>query len=113
MPLIPVPIGGGGVRMSSKLSRWLFDITNGRHERNYSEFSVAGFIFTYVRIYFSGPFTGGDCPPPSGSAADCTVHSSGSWDEAAFCMTRGLVHTDASIRRSVSIVGPRTAPKRV
>jgi len=50
MPLIPVPIGGG-VRMSSKLSRWLFDITNSRHERNYSEFSVAGFIFAIAPMY--------------------------------------------------------------
>ena len=51
MPLIPVPIGGGSLRMSSKLSRWLFDITNGRHERNYSEFSVAGFIFAIAPMY--------------------------------------------------------------
>ena len=39
----------GGVKMSSKPSKWLFDIIGGRHERNYREFSVAGFIFTYVQ----------------------------------------------------------------
>jgi len=49
--------------MSSKPSQ--FDITGGRHERNCREFSVAGFIFTflrniftYVEKYFSGPVTG-------------------------------------------------------
>jgi len=50
MSLIPVPIQGA--KMSSKHSKWLFDITGGRHERNQREFSAAGFIFTYVRKYF-------------------------------------------------------------
>ena len=53
--------------MSSKPAKWLFDVKGGRHERNWKEFSVAGFIFTYVHKYFSGPLRGGDrlhCPPP-------------------------------------------------
>jgi len=45
------------VKLSSKLSKWLFDITGGRHERN------AGFIFTCVQKYF-GFLTEGDRPPP-------------------------------------------------
>ena len=50
--------------MSSKLTKWLFDIISGRHERNWREFSVPGFIFTYVQKYFSGPHmgAGGDRP---------------------------------------------------
>jgi len=35
MPLIPVPIKGGGGKMSSKPSKWLFDITGGRHEHRF------------------------------------------------------------------------------
>jgi len=55
--------------VSSKPSKWLFDIKGGRHERNWKEFSVAGFIFTYVHKYFSGPLSGGRAiafiaPPP-------------------------------------------------
>jgi len=50
MPLIPVPIYG--VKMSSKPLKWPFDIIGGRHERNKREFSVAGYIFTYVQKYF-------------------------------------------------------------
>ena len=45
--------------MSSKPSKWLFDIkaddTNGIRE-----FSVAGFILTYVQKYFSGFLRGSD-----------------------------------------------------
>jgi len=48
--------------MSSTSSKWLFDIIGGRHERR--EFSVAGFIFTNVQKYFSGPLTGGGRSPP-------------------------------------------------
>ena len=33
--------------MSSKLSKWLFDIKGGPHKRTQREFSVAGFIFFY------------------------------------------------------------------
>jgi len=62
MPLIPVPIYG--VRVSANPSKWLFDIIGGRHERNYEEFSVAGFIFTYFQKYFSGSLTGGSPPSP-------------------------------------------------
>jgi len=48
--------------MSAKPSRRLFvnrRITGGQHERNWRALSVAGFIFTYVRRYFSGLLTGG------------------------------------------------------
>ena len=48
--------------MSAKPSRRLFvnrRITGVRHERNWRALSVAGFIFTYVRRYFSGLLTGG------------------------------------------------------
>jgi len=44
--------------VSSKPAKWLFDVKGGRHERNWKEFSVAGFIFTYVHKYFSGPLMG-------------------------------------------------------
>jgi len=37
---------------------------NRRTARTELEFSVAGFIFTNVRKYFSGPLTGRNCPPP-------------------------------------------------
>jgi len=53
------------VKLSSKLSKWLFDITGGRHERN------AGFIFTCVQKYF-GFLTEGDRPPHRSA----TVHES-------------------------------------
>jgi len=64
--------------MSSEPSKWLLNTTGGRHERNYREFSVAGFIFTYVQKYFSGPLRRGrrevrssPSPPPShGSVTD-------------------------------------------
>jgi len=69
MPLIPVPIWRGGVKMSSKSSNLLLDIMGGRHERTTRmelEFSVDGFILTYVQKYISGPLTKGDRPhgPP-------------------------------------------------
>ena len=58
-----------GDKMSSKPSKWLFDIktwtTWMKLER---EFSVTGFIFTYVQKYFYGPLMGGDCP--HGSVTD-------------------------------------------
>jgi len=44
--------------MSSKPSKWLFETIGGRHERNWNEFSVAGFIFSRSK-YFSGPLKGG------------------------------------------------------
>jgi len=57
--------------MSSKPSKWLFDITGGRHKRNWRELSVAGFIFTYVQKYLSVSLTGEIAPsPPHGSAID-------------------------------------------
>jgi len=65
MPLIPVLMLG--VIMSSKPSKWLFDTIGKRHERNWREFSVAGFIFTYVKKNFSGPLMGYDRPLPYGS----------------------------------------------
>jgi len=75
MPLIPVPIYG--VRVSANPSKWLFDIIGGRHKQNYEEFSVAGFIFTYVQKYFSGSLTGGIAsiapPHPYGSATGCDL----------------------------------------
>jgi len=46
--------------MSSKPSKWLFGIIGGQHERNWREFSVAGFIFTYVQKYFPGRLIGGE-----------------------------------------------------
>jgi len=65
--VVPVPIQG--VKMSSKPFSWLFDVIVGQHERNWREFSVAGFIFTYARKYFSVFLTGGGGdrprrPPP-------------------------------------------------
>jgi len=50
--------------MSSKPSKWLFDITGGRHKRNWRELSVAGFIFTYVQKYLSVSLTGEIAPSP-------------------------------------------------
>ena len=55
--------------MSSKSSNLLLDIMGGRHERTTRmelEFSVDGFIFTYVQKYISSPLTEGDRPhgPP-------------------------------------------------
>ena len=72
MPLIPVPVLG--VKMYSRLSRWLFDITVRRHERNWSEFSDPGFIFTYVQKYFSGPLTGGGAIAPAPMDPPLTDH---------------------------------------
>jgi len=45
--------------MSSKPSKWLFDIKIGRHERNCREFSVAGSTFTFVQKYFLAFLRGG------------------------------------------------------
>jgi len=69
--VVPVPIQR--VKMSSKPFSWLFDVIVGQHERNWREFSVAGFIFTYARKYFSVFLTGGGGdrprrPLPYGSA---------------------------------------------
>jgi len=44
--------------MSSKPTKWLFDMNGIR-----VSFFVAGFIFTYVQIYFSGALTGGGDHP--------------------------------------------------
>jgi len=78
MPLIPVLISG--VKMSSKPSNWLFDITGGRRRRKQRELFVAGFIFTYVQKYFFLAFVRGGgnrphCPldPPLPSSQDKSV----------------------------------------
>ena len=64
MPLIPVPILGD--KMSSIPSKWLFNITGGRHEQNLGELSVSGFIFTYVQNIFQALLWGTIAPvPPS------------------------------------------------
>jgi len=52
-----------GVKMSSKPSKWLFDIKIGRHERNCREFSVAGSTFTFVQKYFLAFLRGGGDRP--------------------------------------------------
>ena len=39
------------VKMSQKPSKWLFDKKGGRQKRNLTEFSVTGFIFSYVQKY--------------------------------------------------------------
>jgi len=39
------------VKMSPKPSKWLFDKKGGRQKRNLTEFSVTGFIFSYVQKY--------------------------------------------------------------
>ena len=57
MPLIPVPMYG--VKMSSQPSKWLLHTKSGRHERNWREFSVVGFVFPYVQKYVSGSLGGG------------------------------------------------------
>jgi len=49
--------------MSSKPSKWLFDIKIGRHERNCREFSVAGSTFTFVQKYFLAFLRGGGDRP--------------------------------------------------
>jgi len=51
-----------GVKMSSKPSEWLFNVKGGRRERNWREYSVAGFIFTYVQKYFGSLKGEGDRP---------------------------------------------------
>ena len=50
-----------GSQNSLKPLKMVFDIIGGRHERNKTEreFSVAGFVFTYVRKYFFWPSYGG------------------------------------------------------
>jgi len=50
-------------QMSSKPSKWLFDLKGERHERNCREFFVAGFIFTYVQKHFANPLGRGAIAP--------------------------------------------------
>jgi len=111
--------------MSSKLSKWLFDIIGGRHERNYREFSVAGFIFTYVQKYFSGPLTGSDRPHrPRGPPLSRQMHRrrqfrsvrkplvwSGS---ASFCLSADVRHLQSTAvpdKMSPDICSPDICPR--
>jgi len=71
MPLIPVPIWRGGGQNVLEIFE-LATRHNGRTTRTddtngIREFSVDGFIFTYVQKYISGPLTKGGRPhrPPA------------------------------------------------
>jgi len=73
MPLIPVPISG--IKMSSKPSKWLFDMIGGRTTRTELESVFCRWIYFHIRskIFFWPRFgeRGAITPPPPsyGSAA--------------------------------------------
>jgi len=63
VPLIPLPIQG--VKVSSKPSKWLFDIT-GRPTRTELERVFCRWIYIYLHSkIFSGPLSHGGRSPPS------------------------------------------------
>jgi len=61
--------------MTSNPSKWLLDITSGRHGITESFLSLDIFSVTF-KIYFWGKEEGGITPiaPPYGSAIDCSKH---------------------------------------